>query len=147
MNSGPSATFGIMFSVTNSGSSNRLTSGDQVNMHGQHDADEGAEAEAAEDFRSRHREVGEPGIFGRSQRREGRERRGQDEFRHLEGIDQHLPEHDHGKVHDQDDRERSRRSSSVAEQDMLPGCDAAGSRPAHGGNLSRLRTIFQPLVD
>src|SRR6476469_861633 len=32
MNSGPSATFGIMFSVTNSGSNNRLTSGDQVNM-------------------------------------------------------------------------------------------------------------------
>ena len=31
MNSGPSATFGIMFSVTNSGSSNRLTSGDQQN--------------------------------------------------------------------------------------------------------------------
>src|ERR1700733_16261207 len=32
MNSGPSATFGIMFRVTNSGSSNRLTSGDQQNM-------------------------------------------------------------------------------------------------------------------
>ena len=32
MNSGPSATFGIMFSVTNSGSSSRLTSGDQVNI-------------------------------------------------------------------------------------------------------------------
>src|SRR5437868_745678 len=32
MNSGPSATFGIMFSVTNSGSNNRLTSGDQVNV-------------------------------------------------------------------------------------------------------------------
>src|SRR5258708_22707345 len=32
MNSGPSATFGIMFNVTNSGSSNRLTSGDQVNI-------------------------------------------------------------------------------------------------------------------
>ena len=32
MNSGPSATFGIMFSVTNSGSSNRLISGDQVNI-------------------------------------------------------------------------------------------------------------------
>ena len=32
MNSGPSATFGIMFSVTNSGSSKRLTSGDQVNI-------------------------------------------------------------------------------------------------------------------
>src|SRR5437867_3139035 len=31
MNSGPSATFGIMFSVTNSGSNNRLTSGDQQN--------------------------------------------------------------------------------------------------------------------
>src|SRR5712672_514811 len=31
MNSGPSATFGIMFNVTNSGSSNRLTSGDQQN--------------------------------------------------------------------------------------------------------------------
>src|SRR3954465_7795238 len=31
MNSGPSATFGIMFSVTNSGSSSRLTSGDQQN--------------------------------------------------------------------------------------------------------------------
>src|SRR5258707_12101133 len=29
MNSGPSATLGIMFSVTNSGSNNRLTSGDQ----------------------------------------------------------------------------------------------------------------------
>jgi hypothetical protein len=29
MNSGPSATFGIMFSVTNNGSSSRLTSGDQ----------------------------------------------------------------------------------------------------------------------
>src|SRR3954467_12614455 len=32
MNSGPNATFGIMFSVTNSGSSNKLTSGDQVNI-------------------------------------------------------------------------------------------------------------------
>src|ERR1700730_16124032 len=32
MNSGPSATFGIMLSVTNSGSSNRLTSGDQQNI-------------------------------------------------------------------------------------------------------------------
>src|SRR3982751_4772763 len=32
MNSGPSATFGIMFSVTNSGSNNRLTSGDQQNI-------------------------------------------------------------------------------------------------------------------
>ena len=32
MNSGPNATFGIMFSVTNSGSSNRLISGDQVNI-------------------------------------------------------------------------------------------------------------------
>src|SRR3954470_6725143 len=31
MNSGPSATLGIMFSVTNSGKSNRLTSGDQQN--------------------------------------------------------------------------------------------------------------------
>src|SRR3977135_3849784 len=31
MNSGPSATFGIMFSVTNSGSNNRLSSGDQQN--------------------------------------------------------------------------------------------------------------------
>src|SRR5580704_12942912 len=31
MNSGPSATFGIMFSVTNKGSNNRLTSGDQQN--------------------------------------------------------------------------------------------------------------------
>src|SRR5882757_2875893 len=31
MNSGPSATLGIMFSVTNSGSSSRLTSGDQQN--------------------------------------------------------------------------------------------------------------------
>ena len=31
MNSGPSATFGIMFSVTNSGSSERLSSGDQQN--------------------------------------------------------------------------------------------------------------------
>src|SRR3979409_1600145 len=31
MNSGPSATFGIMFSVTNSGSNSRLTSGDQQN--------------------------------------------------------------------------------------------------------------------
>src|SRR3984885_14767186 len=29
MNNGPSATFGIMFNVTNSGSSSRLTSGDQ----------------------------------------------------------------------------------------------------------------------
>src|SRR5271156_1311953 len=32
MNSGPSATFGIMFNVTNSGSSNRLTSRDQVKI-------------------------------------------------------------------------------------------------------------------
>ena len=31
MNSGPSATFGIMFSVTNSGSNSRLNSGDQQN--------------------------------------------------------------------------------------------------------------------
>src|SRR3981189_216953 len=31
MNNGPSATFGIMFSVTNSGSNSRLTSGDQQN--------------------------------------------------------------------------------------------------------------------
>src|SRR5882757_977590 len=31
MNSGPSATLGIMFSVTNSGSNKRLTSGDQQN--------------------------------------------------------------------------------------------------------------------
>src|SRR5450432_232561 len=31
MNSGPSATFGTMFSVTNSGSNKRLTSGDQQN--------------------------------------------------------------------------------------------------------------------
>jgi hypothetical protein len=31
MNSGPSATFGIMFSVTNSGSASRLNSGDQQN--------------------------------------------------------------------------------------------------------------------
>src|SRR3954471_10184979 len=31
MNSGPSATLGIMFSVTNSGNSSRLTSGDQQN--------------------------------------------------------------------------------------------------------------------
>src|ERR1700737_3307341 len=31
MNSGPSATFGIMFSVTNKGSNKRLTSGDQQN--------------------------------------------------------------------------------------------------------------------
>src|SRR3978361_448463 len=31
MNSGPSATFGIMFSVTNSGSASRLSSGDQQN--------------------------------------------------------------------------------------------------------------------
>src|SRR3977135_4214400 len=31
MNSGPSATFGIMFSVTNKGSNNRLTSGAQKN--------------------------------------------------------------------------------------------------------------------
>src|SRR6266404_4853071 len=31
MNSGPSATFGIMFRVTNSGNSSRLTSGDQQN--------------------------------------------------------------------------------------------------------------------
>src|SRR4051812_22851670 len=31
MNSGPSATLGIMFSVTNSGSSSRLTNGDQQN--------------------------------------------------------------------------------------------------------------------
>src|SRR5712671_2636271 len=31
MNSGPSATFGIMFRVTNSGSNSRLTSGDQQN--------------------------------------------------------------------------------------------------------------------
>jgi hypothetical protein len=31
MNSGPSATLGIMFSVTNSGSNSRLTSGDQQN--------------------------------------------------------------------------------------------------------------------
>src|ERR1700731_3432089 len=32
MNSGPSATFGIMFSVTNSGSNTRATSGDQVKI-------------------------------------------------------------------------------------------------------------------
>src|SRR6266566_4440053 len=32
MNSGPSATFGIMINVTNSGSSNRLTTGDQLKM-------------------------------------------------------------------------------------------------------------------
>src|ERR1700750_456634 len=32
MNSGPRATFGIMFNVTNNGSSNRLTRGDQVKM-------------------------------------------------------------------------------------------------------------------
>src|SRR4051794_30086025 len=32
MHSGPSATFGIMFSVTNSGSSSKVTSGDQVNI-------------------------------------------------------------------------------------------------------------------
>ncbi len=31
MKSGPSATFGIMFSVTNSGNSNRLINGDQLN--------------------------------------------------------------------------------------------------------------------
>src|ERR1017187_7011728 len=31
MNSGPTATFGIMFSVTNSGSNRRLISGDQQN--------------------------------------------------------------------------------------------------------------------
>src|SRR5580704_4754911 len=31
MNNGPSATFGIMLSVTNNGSSSRLTSGDQQN--------------------------------------------------------------------------------------------------------------------
>src|ERR1700712_1577438 len=32
MNSGPNATFGIMFSVTNKGSSNRLISGDQLKI-------------------------------------------------------------------------------------------------------------------
>src|SRR4051812_1166943 len=32
MNNGPSATFGIMFNVTNSGSNKRLTNGDHVNI-------------------------------------------------------------------------------------------------------------------
>ena len=67
-------------------------------------------------------------------------------FGTCEGIDQHLPEHDHGKVHDQDDRERSRRSSSIAEQDMLPGWMRPVPAP-HGGNLSRLPRSFNQLVD
>ena len=87
--------------------------------HGQHDADQRAEAEPAEDFGGRHREIGKPGIVGRAQRRDGRERRGQDEFRHLEGVDQNLPEHDHGEMHDQDDRERPCRSAVAAEHRTL----------------------------
>nr|WP_247297429.1 MULTISPECIES: hypothetical protein [unclassified Bradyrhizobium] len=70
-----------MFSVTNSGS-------------------EGAERKAAEDLDRRHQRVGAPGVARGSQRLDCRERRGQDELRDVEGIDQHLPEHQHGEVHD-----------------------------------------------
>ena len=55
MTSGPSATFGIMFSVTNSGSSNRLTSGDQVNMTASMTPTNAPEAEATQNFGCRHR--------------------------------------------------------------------------------------------
>ena len=102
-----------MFSVTNSGSSNRLDSGDQQNSTASITPTSAPSAEAAEDFRRRDREVGKPGIFRRSQRRDRRERRGQDEFRHMEGVDQNLPQHDHGEMHDQDDRKRSGRTHPV----------------------------------
>ncbi len=51
MNSGPSATFGIMFSVTNSGSSTRLTSGDQLKITASTTPTSAPRAEAAEEFR------------------------------------------------------------------------------------------------
>src|SRR5690348_17985065 len=54
-------------------------------------------------------------LFRSSERRERRERRWQNKFRYLEGVDQNLPEHDHGKMHDQDDRNRFRRSSRSEE--------------------------------
>ena len=137
MNSGPSATFGIMFSVTNSGSSNRLTSGDQVNITASMTPTSAPRQNPPRISDGRHREIGKPGIVGRAQRRDGRKRRGQDEFRHLEGVDQNLPEHDHGQMHDQDDRERPYRSSVTAEHRMLP----SATRPVPG----RVAAIYRGL--
>ena len=142
MNSGPSATFGIMFSVTNSGSNSRLTSGDQQNSTASVTPTKAPSAEAAEDFRRGHGEVGDPGIFRRVQRRKRRKRRGQDEFRHLEGVDQDLPQHDHGEMHDQDDREgpyADRRPS------LVTAC-SSGMRPPRrrAAPIYRGRPRFQP---
>ena len=106
--------------------------------HGQHDADQRAEAEPAENFDGRHREIGKPGIVGRAQRLDGGERRGQDEFRHLEGVDQDLPQHDHGQMHDQDDRERPHRSAITAEHRALP----SDARPVPG----RVAAIYRGLL-
>ena len=75
--------------------------------HGEQDANEGTEAEAAEDFGGGHRKIGQPGIFGEAERCQRRERRGKDELWYLKGVDQHLPQHDHGEMHDQDDRKGS----------------------------------------
>jgi hypothetical protein len=134
-----------MFSVTNSGSSNRLTSGDQVKITASATPTTGAQAEAAQDFDGRHKEVREPGIFGRAQRRDGGQRRGQDEFGNVKGVDQHLPEQDHGKMHDQDDRESPHRSAAVSQYHMPPSCvPAVRSRQ---DNLSRPRPAFNHLVD
>ena len=145
MNSGPSATFGIMFSVTNSGSSNRLTSGDQVNITASMTPTRAPRQKPPRISAAVTARLESQAYLAEVSVASGRERRGQDEFRHCEGIDQHLPEHDHGKVHDQDDRQRSRRSSSIAEQDMLPELDR-GRFPARARRQSIAAcTIFQPV--
>ncbi len=112
--------FGIMFSVTNSGSSTRLTSGDQQNNTASITPTSAPSPKAAEDLHRSDGEVGKPSIFRRRQRRERGKRRGKDELRHMEGIDQNLPEHDHGEVHDQDDRQSPRVAPSVAGHHVLP---------------------------
>ena len=106
MNSGPSATFGIMFSVTNSGSSNRLTSGDQQNITASATPTSAPSAKPPRISAAVTARLESHAYFAERQRGDGGKRRGQDEFRHIESVDQNLPQHDHGEMHDQDDRQR-----------------------------------------
>ena len=64
MNSGPIATFGIMFSVTNSGSSISADQRDQLEEQRQRHSDDRAERKAAEDFGRCDQRVRDPGIVG-----------------------------------------------------------------------------------
>ena len=108
------------------------------------EAAERAEREAAEDLDCRHQRIGTPGVARRSQCLNCRKRRGQDEFRHVEGVDRDLPQHEHGEVHDQDDRKAAPAACPVSCHRLLLLLAANLPRVA---SLAGLEESFNQLVD